>query len=183
VQPSAADGTRSPSGALDGLVLRQPTVEDHRRVLEVMDPWWGGVGGAVGAAWRAAAMPRLFFEHFAGTSMLLERDGELVGFLIGFLSQSQLQEAYVHFVGVAPGLRGRGVGAALYRRFFALVQGLGRTRVRCITSPANRGSIAFHRALGFGVEAGDAVVDGVPVVRDHDGPGHDRVSFVLHLEA
>jgi hypothetical protein len=35
VQPSAADGTRSPSGALDGLVLRQPTVEDH--LVEVGD--------------------------------------------------------------------------------------------------------------------------------------------------
>jgi ribosomal protein S18 acetylase RimI-like enzyme len=168
--------------ALDGLVVREPTVDDHRRVLAVMDEWWGGLGGAAGSARRAALVPRLFFEHFTTTSMLLERDGELVGFLVGFLSQSRPDEAYVHFVGVAPELRGSGVGAAVYRRFFALARAAGRTRVRSVTSPVNRGSVAFHRAMGFELEPGEETVDGIPVQRDHDGPGVDLVAFVRRLE-
>ncbi len=168
--------------ALDGLVVRQPTADDHGRVLAVMDHWWDGLGGPEGVAWRASALPRLFFQHFSDTSFLLERDGELAGFLIGFMSQREPEEAYIHFVGVAPARRGTGVGATLYRRFFALARARGRRRVRCVTGPANRASIAFHRAMGFHIEPGDLTVDGVPVLRGYDGPGLDRVSFVRELD-
>jgi len=34
-------------------------------------------------------LPRLFFEHFTGTSFAIERDGQMTGFLIGSLSQSR----------------------------------------------------------------------------------------------
>ena len=43
----------------------------------------------------------------------------------------------------------------MYERFFAVARAHGRTLVRCVTSPVNEGSIAFHRALGFDVERGD----------------------------
>src|SRR6266571_6557484 len=66
---------RMTGDALDGLVVRQPTADDHGRVLAVMDHWWDGLGGPEGVAWRASALPRLFFQHFSDTSFLLERDG------------------------------------------------------------------------------------------------------------
>ncbi len=49
---------------------------------------------------------------------------------------------------------------------------------RCVTSPGNAASIAFHTRLGFHVEPGDLVVAGVPVHADHDGPGLHRVVLV-----
>jgi L-amino acid N-acyltransferase YncA len=48
----------------------------------------------------------------------------------------------------------------------------GRTLVRCVTSPVNEGSVAFHESLGFAAES---------VVTDYDGPGEDRVLFVKNL--
>jgi ribosomal protein S18 acetylase RimI-like enzyme len=171
-----------PADPLDGLLVREPSGDDHRRVLAVIDPWWGGLGGEDASARRAMLVSRLFLQHFANTSMLVERDGELVGFLIGFLSQSRPDEAYIHFVGVSPELRGMGVGAALYRRFFALAKTHGRGVVRSVTSPSNRASVAFHRAMGFELEPGDLLVDGIPVLRDHGGPGVDLVSFVRRLD-
>ncbi len=44
--------------------------------------------------------------------------------------------------------------------------------MRCVTSPANEGSVAFHEALGFEAER---------VAHDYDGPGEDRVLFVKTL--
>ena len=107
---------------------------------------------------------RLFFDHFSDTSFAAEEDGRLVGFLIGFVSQSRAGEAYVHMLGVAPEHRATGLGRELYERFFAVVQERDCTVVRAITSPVNEGSIAFHRSLGFEVE-----------------PRDDRVLFVKHL--
>ena len=54
--------------------------------------------------------------------------------------------------------------------------------MRCITGLSNRGSIVFHRAMGFSIEAGDATDDdGVPYHRDHGGPGVDQVLFTKRL--
>jgi predicted GNAT superfamily acetyltransferase len=127
--------------------------------MAVLDEWWGGRP-------MRDMLPRLFFVHFRDTSFVAERDGELAGFLAGFLSQSEPDAAYVHFAGVAPGERGTGLGRELYERFFALARARGRTRVSCVTSPANAGSLAFHRSLGF--EASDPKPG-------YDGPGEDRV--------
>ena len=117
-------------------------------------------------------LPRLFFVHFADTSFVAERDGDLAGFLVGFLSQSRPEEAYVHFVGVRPDERSTGLGRELYERFFAVARGRGRRRVSCVTSPANAGSLAFHEALGF---------EASPPQPGYDGPGEDRVVLTRTL--
>ena len=117
-------------------------------------------------------LPKLFFIHFDGTSFVAEDDDELAGFLCGFLSQTEDDEAYIHFVGVSPEERGEGVGRALYERFFDEVRSQGRHTVRCVTSPVNQGSVAFHESLGFVVER---------TVPDYDGPGEDRVLLVKRL--
>lgn len=35
--------------------------------------------------------------------------------------------------------------------------------------------------MGFDIEQGDAVVDGVTVYKDYDGPNQDRVLFIKNL--
>ena len=165
-----------------GLALRHPTERDHARVLAVMDEWWGGSGGSAGAEQRARLLPRLFFQHFTDSSWLAESsDGALRGFLIGFVSPSRPDVAYVHFVGVDPALRRAGVAAALYQRFFTHAVDRGAGTAACITSPGNAASLAFHNRLGFAIQPGEGLVDGVPVHRDYDGPGLDRVLFTRPL--
>jgi ribosomal protein S18 acetylase RimI-like enzyme len=145
--------------------IRHARPSDYGRVIGVVDAWWGG-------RQMAPMLPRLFFLHFESTSFVAEEDGELAGFLCGFLSQTHADEAYVHFLGVDPARRGQGIGRALYERFFDAVRPLGRTTVRAVTSPANQGSIAFHEELGFEVEK---------VMENYDGRGGDRVLFVRRL--
>jgi len=121
----------------------------------------------------APMLPKLFFIHFEGTSFVAEDDNEeLLGFVCGFLSQTADDEAYIHFVGVDPDVRGSGLGRALYERFFEEVRANGRSVVRCVTSPANERSVAFHESLGFEIER---------VVPDYDGPGEDRALLVKRL--
>jgi predicted GNAT superfamily acetyltransferase len=147
---------------------------DYRPVISVIDDWWGGRR-------MADMLPRLFFEHFTGTCFAAERDGELVGFLIGFRSQSRPAEAYIHFAGVHPGERGRGLGRRLYEHFFAAVRAQHCDLVRAVTDPVNHGSITFHQRMGFAIEPGDTAVAGVPVTAGYDGDGQDRVRFVKTL--
>lgn len=147
------------------LAIRNAEPADYSRAIAVVDAWWGGRR-------MADMLPRLFFVHFRETSFVAEEDGELAGFLCGFLSQTHADEAYIHFVGIAPERRGSGLGRELYERFFSAARAGGRSVVRCVTSPVNVDSVAFHRALGFEVEPGG---------EGYDGRGHDRVLLVKRL--
>ena len=156
--------------------IRPLRPSDFAPVIAVIDEWWGGRP-------MARMLPRLFFDHFTNTSFAADRDGALAGFLVGFVSQSQPGDAYIHFVGVHPGERGHGLGRRLYGTFFDAVRARGCRRVRAITSPVNTGSVAFHRQMGFRLEPGDTELDGIPVATGYDGPGQDRVRFVRDLRS
>jgi ribosomal protein S18 acetylase RimI-like enzyme len=148
------------------VIVRHAKPSDYGRVIGRVNVWWGGRE-------MAPILPRLFFLHFEGTSFIADDDeGELAGFVCGFLSQTDPEEAYIHFVGVSPARRGEGIGRRLYERFFTEAREQGRSLVRCVTSPANEGSIAFHEALGFEVDR---------VAEDYDGPGEDRVLLLKRL--
>ena len=155
--------------------IRQARATDYDRVIAVVDDWWGGRR-------MAEMLPRLFFTQFANTCFVAEDDaGELAGFIVGLLSQATPDEAYVHFVGVAPEHRGAGLGRRLYERFFESARAADRHVVRAVTSPLNRLSVAAHRALGFEVVAGPAEEDGVQFHPGYDGPDGDRVLFVRRI--
>jgi ribosomal protein S18 acetylase RimI-like enzyme len=168
-------------GPLAPAQLRTPTESDYSAVASAIQSWWTqpGLDTAAAARERAALVPRLWLQHFAHTSLLAEHDGRLSGFLIGFLSQDRADEGYIHFVGVAPDQRDRGIGRLLYERFFALCRDAQRSTVRCVTSPSNALSIAFHEAMGFEVERSG----GETAKPDYDGPGVPRVTFVRSTTA
>jgi GNAT superfamily N-acetyltransferase len=158
--------------------FRRPTEADHTPIVRVVDEWWGGRR-------MSGLFLRLWFQHFAGTSWVAEdKDGHLVGFLFGFISQDDPEVGYVHMIATNPNLRRRGLGAALYRRFFDDVAARGVRRVTSITWPGNRVSVAFHRSIGFRLVEGPGTqrLYGSPAFPDYDGDGEDRVVFVLELD-
>ncbi|MFJ9708146.1 GNAT family N-acetyltransferase [Streptomyces sp. NPDC101234] len=158
-------------------VLRRARVSDHGALVGCVHRWWGDSRTPAQAQELSLLLPRLFLQFFSGTSLVLEDGAGIKAFLIGFHAADNDHEAYIHFVGVDPELRGQGTARRLYTAFFRQAAEAGRTEVRAITSPRNAGSIAFHRAMGFTPEAGNREVGGVPVHSDYDGPGQDRVCF------
>lgn len=154
--------------------IRHPESEDYDRIIAILNEWWGGRS-------MSDMLPKLFFVHFRDTSFIAENQGEIIGFLIGFVSQTFPDEAYVHFIGVHPNFRKRGVGRTLYDRFFDAVLQRGRHVVRLVTLPVNKQSIAFHTHIGFQIEPQDTELNGIPFCRDYDGLGNDRVLFVKRL--
>ena len=63
-----------------GLIVRKTCPEVHQRIITVMKNWWGGRD----LTWM---LPKLFLVHFCDTSFIIEKDDNLMAFLIGFLSQ------------------------------------------------------------------------------------------------
>lgn len=115
--------------------LRQARLSDHGTLVECVQRWWGDSRTPEQARELSLLLPRLFLQFFAGTSLVLEDDEGIRAFLIGFHAADNDEEAYIHFVGVDPRLRGQGVARHLYTAFFQQAAEAGRREVRAITSP------------------------------------------------
>ncbi|WP_270182377.1 GNAT family N-acetyltransferase [Alkalihalobacillus sp. CinArs1] len=155
--------------------IRSVKSSDYYAISPLINEWWGG-------RQMSDMLPKLFFDHFNNTSFIAEEDGHIIGFLIEFLSQSNSDVAYIHFVGVNPVYRKNHIGKQLYNNFFNVIRENNRKVVRAVTSPVNKVSIAYHTKMGFSIENGDIEIDGVPVVSNYDGPNKDRVLFVKNVD-
>jgi len=154
--------------------IRNAKLSDHGNIISVMPVWWGGRD-------LSASVPKLFLRHFGNTSFVAEKDGQLFGFLIGFLSQTRVDEGYIHFAGVHPEIRKKGVARRLYERFYGVCRENSRTRVRSCTAPVNKLSIGFHQSMGFSIAVGDDIVDGVAVTTGYLSEGEPLVLFKKEL--
>ena len=157
------------------IMIRKAKPADQAKIIAALQNWWGGRD-------LTAMLPKLFLNHFNNTSFVIEKEDEMIGFLIGFISPSLKKEAYVHFMGVHPDFRKKGIGTTLYKRFFEICRNHGRNIIRACTSPVNRGSVDFHKRIGFQLEPGDDEIDGLPVTSDYNRPGDHKVQFTKFIK-
>lgn len=158
-----------------GINFRFVEASDYQPIISVVSEWWGRS--------MAETLPKSFFVHFRQTSFIAEKNGDSIGILIGFVSQTFPNEAYIHFVGVHPEYRKMGLGSDLYERFFHAVKKLGCNRASCVTSPMNNGSITFHLLMGFSKALGEKTEERSSVAKDYDGRGENGVFFSKVLSA
>ena len=143
--------------------IRGITKADFDYLVAVLDRWWGGPGGQ-------KAHPMFFYE-FGEQALVAERDGEVVGFLLGCLAPTRPPTGYVHLVGIHPDHRRRAVGKLLYEHFTDRCRAAGVKRLKAIAAVGHEGPLAFHEALGFTARHEP----------DYAGPGRARMVFTKDL--
>jgi GNAT superfamily N-acetyltransferase len=142
------------------MVTRPLEKRDYDLIVQVIDRWWGGPTSAL-------AHP-IFFYELGTMARIVEDDGVMVGFLLGFIAPAPSGSVgYVHLVGIHPDHRRRGVGRLLYESFETDCRNAGVSRMKAITTLGNEGSQVFHQALGW-----DMVE-----IEDYAGPGRPRIVF------
>jgi len=154
--------------------IRPMTKANFDYLLAAVDDWWGRL--------TAGKLHPVYLYQFGDTAFAAEEDGRVIGFVVGFVAQTDPTEVYAHLVGTRPGSRRRGVARALYRQFFATVASKGCRQVKAIMVPINRTSLAFHQHMGFRPVEQDTIdIDGVKPVKDYSEPGEHRVVLVKEL--
>lgn len=160
--------------AINDIRIRNGRPSDYEKVIAVMPDWWDGRD-------LTSMLPKVFFIHFHNTIYIAELKNELVGFLVGFLSQTDARVVYIHFVGVHPSYRKAGIGRLLYQKFYDACKTNDRSIVQSCTSPINQLSIDFHKRMGFEIESGDGIIDDVPVTLNYLGKSDHKVLFRKEL--
>lgn len=133
------------------------------QIVQVIDSWSGGLS-------RSLAHP-IFFYELGETARIVEEDGELLGFLLGFITPHTPPIGFVHLVGVNPEHRRRSIGRFLYNEFEAECRARKCTSVKAITTLGNDVSLRFHVAIGWDAHE----------TADYAGPGMPRIVFTKQL--
>lgn len=141
---------------------RPLTKTDYDQIVRVIDQWWGGPTSAL-------AHPMFFYE-LGRLARVVEEDGELVGFLLGFICP-EAPVGYVHLIGIHPDYRRRGVARLMYMSFEADCRRANCQTLKAITTLGNEGSVRFHQALGWSLAE----------VENYAGPGRSRIVFTKDL--
>ena len=142
---------------------RACTKQHFDEIVEVIDRWWGGPISTF-------AHP-IFFYELGDAALVVMEDGQMIGFLLGFVAHQPVKTGYVHLVGIHPDFRRRGVGRLLYAKFAEASERAQCVRMKAITTLGNEGSRRFHIALGWSEEEGE----------DYAGPGRRRIVFTKDL--
>ena len=142
---------------------RKITKGDFDHIVDVIDKWWGGP--------MANYAHPMFFYELGDNALIVEDEGRIIGFLLGFSVFKQPKTGYVHLVGIHPDFRRRGVGRVLYEEFTERCRSLGCERMKAITTTGNEGSIKFHQALGWQSTE----------VEDYAGPDRRRIVFTKDI--
>jgi predicted GNAT superfamily acetyltransferase len=144
------------------------TQQDYNQILDELQEFWG--------ARDTRHLHHPFLVHEFGNSAFVIRNGaQVVAYLFGFLSQTE-PVGYVHTVAVRTSARRQGLAGELFGHFVEFARRHRCRHVKAITTPANLGSIAFHKSLGMEL-LGDANIDGIPVLADYAGRDAPRVVF------
>ena len=160
---------------LNEINIRNARPSDHEKIVSVMPEWWGGRD-------LSSSVLKVFFIHFSNTIYIAEINNELVGFIVGFMSQTEENVGYIHFAGVHPKFRKSGIGRLLVQKFYEVCKTNNRSIVKSCTSPVNKLSINFHQKMGCTIEPGDGIIDGVPVTLNYLGKDNPKVLFKKDLD-
>ncbi len=157
------------------VLIRNAQERDFTSCVEVAKRSW--------PIFEREAVYHLFCKFFNDTCFVCEHDETLDGFLLGFISQTNRAEAYIHWIVVDPSAQRRGVATRLYERFFEAARRFGAQRVRLTVDPANAASLALQKRNRFQPDlCGETILVGdVLAVRDYNGKGLHMVPFLRSL--
>jgi L-2,4-diaminobutyric acid acetyltransferase len=89
----------------------------------------------------------LLCDHFGNTSVLAERDGQLLGAVLGYRPPNRPDAVFVWQVGVDPAARGTGLGKMLLRAFARTPGAAGVRYLEATVAPSNAASRALFDAF------------------------------------
>ncbi|MGC9517996.1 MAG: GNAT family N-acetyltransferase [Methanomicrobiales archaeon] len=130
----------------------------------------------------------IFTKFFSNTSLVFEsnKNNEIYGFLLGFISQKNLEEAYIHLLCLRTEIRGKGFAKKIIEKFSHEIKSKGCKKITLITKPINKDAIKFYTKLGFKhiipPDDKSLEVNGVITCKDYNGKGEHMVIFQKPLD-
>lgn len=126
----------------------------------------------------------IFTKFFGNTSLVIEDEtGNIIGFILGFISQVNPEDAYIHLLCVDPSFRRKNLASSLIEEYRNVVSSKGCRKIYLITGPRNKISQSFYGKMGFKVVKTDKTleINGISVIKDYNGPDDHKVLLYQNI--
>lgn len=114
-------------------------------------------------------------SHFADTCVLAEKNGELLGFISGYMRPDKPQELFIWQMVVANAGRGQGIAKGLVKTLIKQSMTFNQQplqSISCTISPSNQASQGVFKSLakhfGLTLESSDFLTDAHFAGQDHE---------------
>ena len=86
------------------------------------------------------------FESYRDTFLVVEKDGEVIGFVIGIV---QKKEGHILVIAIRDDFKRKGVGTFLMKKLIDIYKKKGITRLKLEVRASNIAAISMYKNLGF----------------------------------
>ncbi len=152
--------------------LRRPVSEDGARVHQL-------IGNCPPLDTNSLYCNLLQASHFAATSVAAERDGELLGFISGYLIPDRPDTLFIWQVAVAENGRGMGLAGRMLREILSRPACRAVSHLETTITPDNDASWALFRSLAR--KLGAACSDSVMFDRERHFNGQHDSEMLLRI--
>ena len=118
-------------------------------------------------------------RHFGDSSVVAERDGALVGFVVAYRPPLQPETTFVWQVGVDPSFQGHGIGGQMLDEVASRADPEPAAYLEATVTPSNRTSLRLFRA--FGERHGAVVTEEVCFKNEHFPDGEHEEEILLRI--
>jgi diaminobutyrate acetyltransferase len=149
----------------DGVVMRDATLDDGAAMFELVKK-----AGVLDE--NSAYAYLMMADHFSETCVVAERNGEMIGFIIGFVPPSRPDTVFVWQIGVSPTARRMGLGKRMLNELIARDACDDVDYLEATVTPSNKASAALFRGFARSRSVPCAVSEGIPEDA-FPGKGHE----------
>ena len=154
------------------LEIQQCTMDDLKQIkAEIFDFW--------GTDRTLYVHQRLLIKKYGESAYVIKEGEKVMAYLIGFIDHER-EIGWVHLIGVRDSHKKKGIGRYLYNHFIEYAKQNGCKKIKALTIPENKESIAFHKKIGMKF-LGVPNEEGLPVIKNHHDSGQDRVEMEMDI--
>jgi len=128
---------------------------------------------------------KIMLRHFNNSCFVVEEEKKIVGFVLGFVSQTDMKTYFLWQVGISPDKQGKGLGGKLLDFLEKKVKGLGCKRIELTIDPQNLHSQKLFEKKDYQnisrKEADVVMVKGKAAVKDYYKPGRHFMLYEKYI--
>lgn len=163
---------------MEEFIIRHPKENDFLIIAELAEK-------CPPMATERNSIYHIFTKYFKNTCLVAVNGNKIVAFLLGFISQVNRREGYLHLLCVHPQWRKKGIAKVLVDKYCHILRQNGCRKVILITSPKNSVAINLYKKLGFKAYNGMNTIQigDIRVFKDYNGKDDHKVIFQKMLDS
>ncbi len=159
--------------------LRKASFDDYIKLYEL-------IGEIEGIVQHPTHFYKIMITYFGNSIPIVSLNGRIVGFLLGFVSQTDPDEFFIWQLGVSPQHRGKGIAGKIMDYTLSIATESGCRRITATVETTNKPSQLLFESSGFSIvtnnRLGEVIEEhGKLAIKNYYASGTNQVFYQLNI--